>query len=301
MTVWVVGNVTEDHTFAVDRLPRAGETRLARSHRTELGGKGLNQALILARADIATRLVAPIGRDAPGRAARAMVAAEIPGATLIETDAPTDRSIITVAEGGENSILSTAAAARSMTPAAAVAALADLSPGDTVLLQGNLTRPTTRSVLELARARRAATVANPSPIEWDWTPLWPLLDLVFVNAPELAHLSGARDTTGGCRALLDLGLRELVVTLGADGALAASREGTVSVSAIAVEPVDTAGAGDTFCGAYLAATLRGRSPEAALGIAASAAALTVGRPGTHGAFPDRTELSACFGDQVASS
>jgi len=55
--VCVVGSVNMDSTFAVDSLPRPGETVLASSFAQQPGGKGANQAVAAARAGARVQFV----------------------------------------------------------------------------------------------------------------------------------------------------------------------------------------------------------------------------------------------------
>jgi ribokinase len=294
----VVGNVTEDLVFSLPRLPREGETLIASGRLADIGGKGLNQALLLARAGCAARLVAAVGADAAGRRARDLAARELPDAALVTVDAPTDQSIIYVAEGGENHIVSSAFAADALTPEAARAAMGGIGPGDAVVVQGNLSAATTHAVLSAGRAAGTWTVANPSPIRWDWWALLPLADLVIVNRTELADLAGAPTAAAALRAR---GAGAVLLTLGAEGACLLDERGETRMPAAAATAVDTAGAGDTFAAAFVAARLAGLGAQAALRGAAAAAALTVSRRGTFSAFPTREEMRDCLACAGASA
>lgn len=301
MSVYVVGNVTEDLVFTLPRLPRPGETLIARDRLADIGGKGLNQALILARAGCDVRLVSAVGEDEAGRRARTLVDREIRGSALTVVDGATDQSIIYVAEDGENHIVSSAFAAGALGPADVRAALAGIGPDDALLVQGNLGAETTAEALAAARGAGAWTVANPSPIRWSWRALWPLTDLVVLNRGELAELSGVDDEGAGVAALRGAGAGTVLVTLGGGGARLHGADGVASVPAAPACVVDTAGAGDTFCSVFVAASLGGAGPAAALATAARAAALTVSRRGTLSAFPSRAELAACLADAGASA
>ncbi|MCA1481326.1 PfkB family carbohydrate kinase, partial [Bradyrhizobium sp. NBAIM08] len=137
---------------------------LARASSTDLGGKGANQALVLSRAGVAVTLAAAIGRDPRGEEIRARLVAEGLAEALIEVPAPTDASLIVTSEEGENTVVTTHAAADAMTPEAALTVLVGSAAGDLLVVQGNLTEATTRSVLAVARARGIATAFNPSPL-----------------------------------------------------------------------------------------------------------------------------------------
>jgi len=291
VTLFVVGNITEDIVFGLPRLPSDGETLIADSRVSDIGGKGLNQALIAGRCGMKVRLIAPIGRDEPGRRARTLVAAEPIEAALIEKEEPTDQSIIAVARNGDNHIISSAFAASALTQADVAAAARDAGPGDQVLMQGNLSLKTTHEVLEWARAAGARTTVNPSPIRWGYDLLWPLIDRVILNLHELEELSGRSDLDAGIDMLHACGVGEVLVTRGAQGALFSSGDLRHAVAAAPSRVIDTAGAGDTFCGVFVAARDRGADCPAAMGAAARAAAITIARSGTWSAFPSVEDLA----------
>ena len=84
--------------------------------------------------------------------------------------------------------------------------------------------------------------------------------------------------------------RTIVVTLGAGGVIAASPEGDLAVPALKITPVDTVGAGDTFCG-YLGAGLDAGLPlEQALRRAAAAGSLACLKPGAQPAIPQAKDV-----------
>src|SRR5438876_1110233 len=145
--VVVVGNATWDEVFRLKRLPRAGETLLAESCATEPGGKGLNQAIVAARAGVAVRLLAAIGTDPAGTALAAALAGEGIDAALLHRPGVSDRSIVQVLPDGSNAIVSSCAMCGSVTADEAVAFVAGTAPDDVVLLQGNLPRDTTAAAL----------------------------------------------------------------------------------------------------------------------------------------------------------
>jgi ribokinase len=288
----VIGNATIDETFALAALPRTGESVLAAPPTRDLGGKGANQALLLARAGLAVRLVARIGGDPEGAFLRARLAAEGLAAGLIEGAAPTDRSLILLDRTGENCIVTTDEAAAAMTPQDAERALADTEAGALLLVQGNLGYETTRAALAAARTRGLLTVLNPAPVKDAFRHLWPLVDLAVLNEREAERLA---DATGenGARRIVAAGAHAAVVTLGARGAILVHAGGTAASPAAAAEPVDTTGAGDTFTAVLAAARFaRGFGWKEALGAAAAAAAVTVGRRGAFAAFPTRAEIGA---------
>jgi ribokinase len=296
MTILVIGNATVDLSFEVDHLPRPGETLLARSRMIDAGGKGLNQAIVAHRAGADVAYVTAIGEDQEGEiVSRRLLDEEMDIAHLQVRKGATDQSIIYLDPKGENAIVSTAAMAASLGTLDAEVPLASLKPGDLLLMQGNLSRTTTEACLIEARRRGARTLLNPAPIAFDYAGLWPMVDVAIVNEVESRVLGGIEPHDAAARRLLELGTGAVIVTLGAAGALVVTRDAVRPVPAPAVPVVDTAGAGDVFCGVLAAALAQGRNLVDAVPLAVAAASLAVTRRGTSSAFPSAAELAALEG------
>ena len=288
----VLGNAGIDLVCPVPHLPRAGETVVADGQSRAPGGKGLNQAVVAARAGATVTFVAPVGRDAAAAELAAALANE-PFQALhwLPLAAPTDLSLLMVAPDGENSILSLGAAADSLSAAEAEAAVADLVAGDMLLLQGNFSATSTLAAAQNAVSRGARVILNTAPLRWDVAPLLQLCAIVVANAGEAEAITGL---TGPAAAeeLHRAGAALAVVTLGAGGCVTASAEGLQHHPAAPATTVDTTGAGDTFCGVLAAWLLAGQPVPAAIAAAQRAAAITVGRPGAFAALPDAASLRA---------
>ena len=103
--------------------------------------------------------------------------------------------------------------------------------------------------------------------------------LLLPNAEEARMLSGERDPERAARALAAR-FGEVVVTLGADGALWTDGRESVHCDAVPVEAVvDSTGAGDAFAAGLLAARLDGAAPDEALAAGARLAAEAVAPAG----------------------
>ena len=287
MRAFVIGNVALDEAVTVQGLPAFGASIHGQAGRTDLGGKGANQAIILGRAGLPCRLCAAVGEDARAVDIRSRLAAEPIEVDLVEVaGVASDFSMILRTPSGDNAIITTNAAASGLTPEAASAALADAVPGDLLVLQGNLSADTTIAALRQARATGLQTAFNPSPLRPFFGAIWPLVDIAFLNETEAAAL-------GGTRALLGADVPQVVLTQGAKGARLVTAGQDILVPARACTVADTTGAGDCFMATALASAALREVPldPRALGHAAAAAAITVSRPGTGAAFPTRAELA----------
>lgn len=288
--VLVIGNATIDIVQRVDRLPAVGETLLGASPVRCPGGKGLNQAIVAARAGAAVTFVAPIGDDAEGHALRAALAGE--GMAAIEwivMNSATDVSVIWVDADGRNMIVSSAACAHALQPATAIQAVTRMGAGDWLLLQGNLSAEASLAAARAARARGVKVVVNAAPIAFDLTPVIACCNLLIVNEVEAATLAGILDPRAAARRLAQD--TTVVLTLGADGAVLLAGDET-AIPAPRVTAVDTAGAGDVLVGTLVALASQGIAIPRALAVAVEAASFAVTRAGTSTSFPTRGEISA---------
>ncbi|MDJ0390718.1 PfkB family carbohydrate kinase [Roseomonas sp. E05] len=295
----VLGNAGIDLLCPVPHLPRPGETLVAAGQSRAPGGKGLNQAVVAARAGAAVRFVAPVGRDgAAAELAAALGAEPLDGLALLPQDAPTDLSLLMVAEDAENCILSLGAAADALAPQEAEAEAAALRPDDMLLVQGNLSLEATVAAMRRAAGHGARVLLNTAPLRWDMAPLLPLCTLVLANAGEAEALTG-QTGAAAAEALHRAGAALALVTLGAEGCVAAGAEGIRHHPATPARAVDTTGAGDTFCGVLAARLLAGEALAPAIAAAQRAAALTVTRPGAFAALPSCEELRALLAEAAA--
>lgn len=143
--------------------------------------------------------------------------------------------------------------------------------------------------LDLNLRRRLWSEAEAAPV---FRALAERADVVMGDADEAAVAVGAGDPETLARRLVALGASTAVIKLGAEGAVAARRDGSVVHSpALAVAQVlDPVGAGDAFAAGFIAATLEGRGLEAALRMANACGAAAVAAVGDMAGLPDRAEL-----------
>ncbi|MET7637779.1 ribokinase [Streptomyces sp. NPDC005438] len=294
----VVGSANADLVIDVKRRPRAGETVQGGDLRTYPGGKGANQAVAAARLGARTALLARVGDDEHGRflldsQRRAGVD---PAGVLTDPSAPTGVALITVDPSGDNSIVVSPGANGRLTEED-VAAREGLFAGvGVVCLQLEVPGATVVAAARTARAHGARVVLNPSPVEQLPPDLLELCDVLVLNEHEASVLldaDGDRSPAEQAAALRELGPREVVITLGAEGAWVspADREGR-KVPGVAVRPVDTTGAGDSFTGALAWRLALGEDLETGVRFATVVGAVSVTREGAQQSFPTSDEVEA---------
>jgi ribokinase len=124
-------------------------------------------------------------------------------------------------------------------------------------------------------------------------PILEQVDILLPNKAGAMKLTGTDSPGGAARALLDMGIPLVVTTLGADGAAAYSADGVTRVGGCRIQPVDTTGAGDTFCAAFCTAYVVNRaSIESAMALANAAAGLKCLKLGARPGMPTLAEARA---------
>ena len=289
----VLGSMNADLLFKVERLPRPGETVLCPSYEMAPGGKGANQAAAAAKAGAHTCFVGQVGSDAYGPVMRGLLErAGVDCSGLAVGRRPTGIAVIGIDAAGENAIIVGSGA--NLEAHAGQVADGDLGPGVTVLCQNEIRPEETWALLQRAKRRGARTVLNLAPAASLPADVLDALDLLVVNRLEAEAAAGEQ---GGPPVALARGLARrhgltCVVTLGAEGALAASPTDGWRVRSLPVVPVDTTGAGDCFVGVLAAALDAGLEVPDALRQAAVAAALACERLGAQTSQPTAAMIEA---------
>ncbi|MEL6368470.1 MAG: ribokinase [Pseudomonadota bacterium] len=292
----VLGSANADYSMRTETIPLPGETLAGRDFQLALGGKGANQAMACARLGGAVDFIACVGNDAAGKLAlTAYAEAEINLEHVHVVDIPTGSALIFVADSGENSIGVAPGANAALTPTHVDAANQTIHAADYLLMQLESPIETLTHAATLASASNTCVVLNPAPARSLPEALLRHVDVLTPNQTELATLTdqptdSAEAIQSAARSLLDRGLKTIIVTLGAAGALVVSRDTCTEVAAPSVTPLDTTGAGDTFNGALLVGLAERRTLVEAVQFANRAAALSVTRRGAIDSIPSRVEV-----------
>ena len=302
--ILVFGSINIDWVARVPSIPRPGETVLARAYETLFGGKGANQAVAAARASrgagIEVAIAARVGSDAFGRAAVANLAANGVSAAFVSAGPePTGCAFVVVEDSGENAITVASGANSALTAASLGHAF---TAADVLVLQ--MEAPFAESLRTATRARAAGAQViwnfAPAPAGFGREELLSLLaatDILVVNQHEAVAatriLGTAPESAEEAASAIADGRLTAVLTAGPRGAIAFTPDGIRHVApALAIRPVDTTGAGDTFVGVLAAEIALGRELSEALRRACVAASLACMKAGAQAGMPDRTELEA---------
>jgi ribokinase len=284
MAIYNLGTINADLLYSVSQLPSPCETLAATAFRRGLGGKGANMSVAAARGAAHVVHIGAVGAD--GRWARDLLTEYgVDTRHIAVVDQMTGHAIILLDPDGENTIIINPGANHAIDRNQIGLALSEASPGDILLMQNETTLQTFSSETGSDLGLRVVYAAAPFSADAVRAVL-PYLDLLILNEVESTQLEQALGKAPG-----DLGLADVIVTLGAQGCrwFEKSSGRIVDFPALPVKPVDTTGAGDTFTGYLIAGLDRGMPMEQAIALATKAAALMVTRIGTAEVIPDLLE------------
>jgi len=306
-SVFVFGSVNIDLVCRVNSIARPGETVLSPRYEQLFGGKGANQAVAAARASSEggrVSFVGAVGSDDLGVAATEQLKAEgIETGGLQIVSERTGCAFISIDARGENAI--TVASGANRLPEAARIDPSVFDDANILVLQMEVPLGESLAAARLMHAAGGRVVVNLAPVPGDLsrddlTGLLSEADILVVNESELEAASALSEGAGSTVAekAADLSRRfglAVIATLGAEGVIVSQTDGTAqTIPALAVDVIDTTGAGDTFVGVLAVALSSGLSEAEAASRAAVAASLSCRKVGAQTAMPRAEEIEAAL-------
>lgn len=295
--VLVIGSANMDLVFSAKRFPRPGETLFAAGFGMFPGGKGANQAVACARLGTQTLFLAKTGRDL--FRAKLLVSLKQSGVRLThvipDPVESTGIALIGVDAKGENRIMVVSGSNMRLLPADVRKRRGTISKVSVLLLQLEIPLRTVVCAAGLAARSGTLVVLNPAPARRLPRSLLRLVDFITPNETETGILSGipvhsVKSATHAADRLIRMGVGNVIVTLGARGALLVTAGSARLFPSPRVRAVDTTGAGDAFNGALAGALSAGMPVEEAITLACAVGAFSVTRPGAQASLPTASEL-----------
>ncbi|MGE7370732.1 ribokinase [Neorhizobium sp. NPDC001467] len=296
--ITVLGSINMDLIATTPRLPQPGETVAGTGFATAAGGKGANQALAARRAGSGVRMAGAVGEDEfAGPALELLDQAGVDLTAVARSDAPTGTAQILVGGDGENMIVVVPGANGTIDDDQAHRAVGTMRAGSLLMLQLEIPAASVERALLSARAQHIVSILNTAPLTPQAAELATLADIVIANETEFSLLVGRPITQADAR---ESAMREwhsergqaLIVTLGGEGVIAI-RNGVIhTAKGLDIRPVDTVGAGDTFCGYLVSGLEQGLDFPDALRRAAIAGSLACMKAGAQPSIPSADEVAA---------
>jgi ribokinase len=297
-SILVVGSSNTDMVIKANHLPSPGETILGGVFFMNAGGKGANQAVAAARLGGDVTFICKTGNDIFGQQALQLFKDEGINTSYMLSDPenPSGVALITVDKNAENCIVVASGANATLSAADLQNAKKIIEQAAIVLLQLEIPLTTVEYVAATASANENMVILNPAPACQLPESLFPHISVITPNQNEAELLSGIKvtDITSAklaAAAIRDKGVKNVIVTLGQDGALVLSEGEYTHVPAHKVEAVDTTAAGDVFNGALAVALSENKNLVQATVFACKASAISVTRLGAQSSAPYRLEIS----------
>lgn len=264
--VVVVGSANLDLVARTPRLPKPGETVTGSNYFEFCGGKGANQAIAASRAGARTAFIGALGNDHAGETLRAAFKNDNVDISAVRVvSAPTGRALIGVSDDGENSIIVIPGANHAITIDDLEMNAEIIASAKVLLCQLEVPLEVVQRAFELA-GENSLRILNPAPAQSLSKDLLQLVDVITPNEHEMMLL-------GGPQGLLKHGVKTIIVTQGARGALMIAKNGETQIPPFKVDPIDSTGAGDAFCGMLAARLAIGEPIQNALKAAVVSGAL----------------------------
>lgn len=300
--IYVIGSINTDMVAMTDHLPTPGETVMGGEFMMTAGGKGANQAVAAARLDGDVTMVGRLGVDIFGDQSVARLKAEKINCDFISRDsaAASGVALISVDGEGENHIVVAPGANNTLHIDTIDTALSSLPENAIVLLQLEIPIETVAHVISFAKDSNRKVILDPAPARELPENFLDGLFLITPNETEATHLSGIEvidqnSAKAAAKKLLQTGVQNVAITMGADGVLLASGDENLQlIASPTVNAVDTTAAGDCFNGALSVALANGLELEEGINKACHAASISVTRKGAQDSMPFSNEVNLCL-------
>src|SRR5579872_3545940 len=301
----VIGSANIDLTTFSDRFPQAGETIFGQKFDLGFGGKGANQAVASRLCGADVFMIARVGGDLFGPATIENFKKLGIDATHVKQVEGMSSGVapIFVEPSGQNRILVVKGANDALKPADVDAAADVLKSANCIVLQFEIPIETVYYTVAFARKHGIRCIVNPAPAQPIDLAALKDLDYFVPNESEAETITGlpvktVDDAKKCAEKLISGGIKRVIITLGANGSLLASRDGIEHVAPFAVKSVDSTGAGDAFIGSFAVFLGEGLPEKEAVRRANLYAGLSTAGIGTQKSFYKRSSFDAEWSERT---
>lgn len=296
MSVLVIGSTNMDISVSVERFPKKGETLLGNEVNYKYGGKGANQACACGKLGADVTFLTCVGNDAHGHEIVEYLGSVGVDVSKVKysNELSTGTAIINVDANGDNTIVVIQGANLACDVEYIRSHEECFKNCEYVLLQMEIPFDAIEEAIVLAAKYGKKVILNPAPASDRLNKdVYKYITYMTPNEVEVKVMSGSNgDLEEEAEELMKLGVENVLVTLGAEGARLYTKDQTViNVAACKVNAIDTVAAGDCFNGAFVTALDRGDSEEVAMKFANRASAIAVTRKGAQESIPTIEEMA----------
>lgn len=297
--VLVIGSLNMDYSISVDKLPSPGETVLGSDFLLVPGGKGANQAYGLGKLGANVSMIGAVGDDDNGRLlienlksvnvntdGIEVISGEKTGCAFVNVDSNSENNIIVI--GGANLKVDKQLIDKN---------ISKVKEADIIVMQLEIPIDTIKYVLELIKEDNKIIIIDPAPAKENIDKeVFNNVDFIKPNITELEILSGIKisndiDVVQAANKMLELGVKNVIVTLGENGSILVNKDKNKKFETLKVNAVDSTAAGDSFV-AGLALSLSENKPlENSIKYAHIVSSYSVTKKGAQSSIPSKEELN----------
>lgn len=294
--ITVIGSNMMELSTMIDRMPKLGETVSAPDFHMAFGGKGANQAYAAAQLGSDVAMISKVGSDMLGREYLQHFKESGIDITGVSVGKKSNGVAPCFIQGNMNSIIIVQGANSELTPEVLDDYKDLIKDSKLIVLQQEISLETDYKAIDMATEYGVPVMLNPAPAN-DHIDLDHVTKCTFYspNETELGRLTNMPYGTideikAAAHKLVDLGVKNVIVTIGSRGALWVSKDEEQLIPSYKVKAVDSIGAGDSFVGAFSHYYAAGEDIPTALRHANAYAAVTVTMPGSQTSYPTAEEL-----------
>lgn len=296
--ILIIGSLNMDMVIGMKHMPVVGETVFGENPLYIPGGKGANQAYTAGSLGGNAAMLGCLGKDSHGRALLENMkksGIDCSGISMLE-EYPTGMAVIYVNEEGNNSIVVIAGANKACDVEYLKSHDEMIRESDYVIFQMEIPCEAVFYGIERAKELGKTVILNPAPAPENLPDeILEKVDYLTPNETEIVKLTGKTEETlesiqAGAKELLGKGVKNILVTLGSQGAMLVNEEGVHQYPTRKVDAVDTTAAGDCFNAAFVVGLSEGMSNAQAIRFANTASSIAVTRKGAQSSIPTREEV-----------
>jgi len=295
----VIGSSNTDMVIQTLNFPKPGETILGNNFFMNPGGKGANQAVSAARLNGNVLFICKLGKDIFGEKTAKLLNQEGIDTALIlyDDNNPSGVALITVDGNAENCISVALGANANLKPEDILMAEKAFEKVEFILLQLEIPIETIEYIVKEAVRMNKKVILNPAPVQFLSKQILENLFLITPNETEAEMISGVKiidqnSAEIAAKKISDLGVTNVIITLGSKGALVYSENEFEMVPAVKVKAIDTTAAGDVFNGALVVALAEGKTIIDAVRFGCKASSISVTKLGAQSSAPYRDEVDS---------
>lgn len=281
--ILVIGSINKDLVITAPRFPKKGETILGNNFCTTNGGKGANQACAIGKLGGNVAMLGAVGDDNFGKdLSNALYSNNVNiDNLLIKNNVSTGIAVITVTNDGANHIIVSQGANALITKDDIKEKL--IASFDIIVMQLEIPLEIAKYAASIACKLGKTVILNPSPAVKLDREFLSCIDILIPNETEI-------DIIGGIDYVLECGVKNIILTLGADGCELITKQNRKHFDAYKVDVADTTAAGDSFLGGVVRMLSYNKSINEAIEFAIRVSNITVTRKGAIDSIPEYNEV-----------